>query len=78
MKVGKSVNRLVLGDHDDHVLLPGRLYVWLPRNRLGSEDVLLEEALLDEFLQVSPEGPLVDGLVPFAVVVGAVPLRPGQ
>ena len=46
-KVGKSINCLVLGDH---VLLPGRPCVWLPRNRLGSKDVLLEEALLDEFL----------------------------
>ena len=72
MKVGKSVNRLVLGDHDDHVLLPGRLYVWLPRNRLGSDDVIRKEAFLDEFLQVSSEGPAVHSLVPFTVVVGAI------
>jgi len=34
--------------------------------------MLLKEALLDEFLQVSPEGPTVDDLVPLTVVVGAV------
>ena len=33
-----------------------RLRVWLPRNCLGSEDVLLKEDLLDEFLQVSSKG----------------------
>ena len=48
------------------------------RNCLGGEDILLEEALLDELLQVFSEGPAMDGLVPFAVVVGAVFLRPGQ
>ena len=43
----------------------------------GVENVLLEEVLLDEF-QVSPEVPAVDGLVPLAVVIGAVLLRSGQ
>ena len=73
MEVRKSVDRLALGDH---FLLLERLCVWLPRSRLRSEDILLKEALLDEFLQESPEGPTVDGLVPLAVVVGAVLLRP--
>ena len=41
MKVRKPIDRLVLGDR---VLLPERLCVCLPRNLLGSEDVLLEEA----------------------------------
>jgi len=58
-------------------LLSGRPCIWLPGNRLGCDDVLLGEALLDELLQVSLESPIMDGLVPFAVVVGAV-LRPGQ
>jgi len=71
----KLVDRLVLGDH---ILLLGRLYDWLPRNHLGSEDIFLEEALLDKSLQVSQEGPTVDGLVPLAVVVEAVLFRPGQ
>ena len=46
-----------------------RLCVWLLRNHLKSENELLEEALLDEFLQVSSEGTAVDGLVPLAVLV---------
>jgi len=41
-------------------------------NCLRDEDVLLEEALLDELLQVSLEGPTMDGLVPLAVVVRLV------
>ena len=75
MKVGESVDRLLLGDR---VLLPRRLRVWLPRGRLRSEDRLLEKALLDELLQVFSEGPTVDGLVPLAIMVGAVLLRPRQ
>ena len=47
IEVEKSVDRLALGDR---VLLPGRLRVWLPRDRVGSENVLLKEALVDEFL----------------------------
>jgi len=61
MEVGKSVDRLVLVDH---ILLPKRLCIWLPGNHLRGEDVLLEEALLDELLQASSEGPIMDGLVP--------------
>ena len=73
-KSGSSVDHPVLSDH---VMFLERRGVRRPRNRLGSEDVLFEEALLDELFQVSSEGPAMDGLVPLAVVVGAV-LRPGQ
>ena len=52
--------------------------VWLPRNSIGGEDVLFQETLLDELLQVSSEGPTMDRLVPFAVVIGAILLRSGQ
>jgi len=75
IEVRKSVNRLVLCDD---TLLPGRLGVWLPRNHLGGEHVLLEEALLDELFQVSSEGLTMDDLVPFAVLVRAVLLRPSS
>jgi len=74
MKVGKSVDCLVLANR---ILLPGRLCIWLPKNRLRGEDILLEKVLLNKLLQVSSEGPTMDGLVPFAVMVGAV-LRPKQ
>jgi len=40
-----------------------------------SQGVFLEKALLDELLQVSLEGPTIDNLVPFAVVVGEILLR---
>ena len=46
--------------------------------RLRGEDVLLEEALLDELLQVSSEGQAMDGLVPLTIVVEEVLLRAGQ
>ena len=69
MEVKKSVDRLEL---DDRVLLSGKLRVWLPTDHLGSENILLKEALLDELLQVSLEGPTVNGLVPLAIVVGAI------
>ena len=46
--------------------------VWLSENRLGSEDVLIEEALFDEFLQVPSKRPIVDGFVSFTLVVGAI------
>ena len=62
-------NHLVLVDR---ILLPGRLCVWLRRNHLGGKDILLEEAWLDELLQVSSESQTVDGLVPLTVVVRAV------
>ena len=42
----------------------------LPRG----ENVLFEKALLDQFLQIHSEHPAMDGLVPFAVMVGAVRL----
>jgi len=57
-------------------LLSMRLNVWLTENCFGSEDVLFEEALVNEFFQVPSEGPAVDDLVPFAIVVGTVFLRP--
>jgi len=62
----------------DLILLPRRMYGWLSRNRLWSEDVLLKEALLDEFLQVPSEGPTVVGFVSLTLVVGAIFLRPGE
>jgi len=34
--------------------------------------------LLDELFQVPLEGPIMDDLVPFAVVVGAAFFRPGK
>ena len=52
--------------------------VWLSENRLGSEDILLEEAMLNEFLQVPSEGPTVDGFVSLALVLGAIFLRSGE
>jgi len=74
MELEKSVGSLIL---DELILLLMRLCIWLPRNCLGGEDVLIEEALLDKILQVFSEGPTIDGLVLFAVVVGAVLLQPG-
>jgi len=47
MKVGESVDCLVLGDH---VLRPVRLHAWLSRDCLRSEDVLFEKALLDKLI----------------------------
>ena len=69
MEFRKSVDFLVLGNQ---ILLPRRLYVGLSENCLKSEDVPLDKALLDQFLQVPSERPTIDGLVPFTVVVGAV------
>ena len=74
-KVGKSIDHFVLVDR---ILLSGRLCIWLSENRLRGEDVLFEEALLDELLQVPSEGLAIDGLVSLAVVVGAVLFRPEQ
>ena len=68
MKAGSSVDHPVLSDH---VLFLGRWGVRPPRNHLRSEDILLEEVLLDELYQVSLEGPAMDGLVPLTVVVRA-------
>jgi len=45
-KSWKSVDCLIQGNC---IMLPEDCVFGLPRNRLGSEDVLLEEALLDEF-----------------------------
>ena len=69
MEVEKLVDHFVL---IDRILLSRRLCVWLSGNRLIGDDVLLEEALLDELLQVSLEGLAMDDLVPFAVMVVAV------
>ena len=52
---------------NDHVLILGR-GVHLSRNYLGGEDVLLEEALLDELFQISSEGLTMNGLVFLAIV----------
>ena len=49
--------------------------VW---NHLRSEDILLEEAMLDEFLPVPLEGPIVDGIVSLTLMVGAIFLRLGE
>ena len=51
---------------------PEEAVCWVVGNYLGSEDILLEKALLDQFLQVPSERLAIDGLVPFAVVVEAV------
>ena len=75
MEVRKSVDCLVLVDRS---LLPRRLCIWLSENRLRGEDVFLEEALLDELLQVFSEGPVMDALLPPTVMIGAVLLRLGQ
>ena len=75
MEVGRSVDCLILGDH---ILLLERLCVWLPRNRLGGEDIFLEKALLDEPLYVSLKGPTMDNLLPPAVMIGVVLLQPRQ
>jgi len=48
------------------------MYVWLSGNHLGSEDVLFEEALLDEFLQVPSEGPTLNDFVSLTLVEGAI------
>ena len=61
MEVGKSADRLVLGNR---IMLSERLSILLLGNCLGGEDVFLEETLLDELLQVSSEGPAINGLVP--------------
>ena len=72
---GCSVDRRVLSDQ---VLLLGRWGVRLLQNCLGHKDVLLEEALLDEFFQISLEGQAMDDLVSLAVMERAVLLRPSQ
>jgi len=61
MEVRVSVDRLVLVGC---ILLPEMLCIWLLGNRLRGEYVFLEEALLDELLQVSSEDLTMDGLVP--------------
>ena len=75
MKVKKSIDHFVLVNR---ILLSGTLCIWLPGNRLRSEDVLFEKVLLDELLQVFSEGPIMDDLVSLAVMVGVVLLRPRQ
>ena len=75
MEFEELIDRHVLGDQ---IMLPRRLSVWLLGNCLRSEGVLLEKALLDQFLQVSSERPIMDGLVPFTIVVGAVLLQPRE
>jgi len=35
----------------------------------GCEDIFLKEALMDEFIQVSSETPIMDGLVLFTIAV---------
>ena len=67
-----SIDRLVLSDQ---MFFPIRLSVCLPKTCFESMDVLFEEALLDELFNVPLEGPTMDGLVPFGVVVGAIFLR---
>ena len=37
-----------------------------------SENVLFEEALLDDFFKILLEGPVVDGLVSLAVIIRAI------
>ena len=69
MEFGEPVSHLILGNQ---ILLLRRLCVGLSGNCLGSKDVLLEKALLDQFLHVPSERPAIDGLVPFVVVVGTV------
>jgi len=53
-------------------LLLRRLHVLLSGNYLESKDLLFEEALLDELFQVPSEGPIMDSLMAFTFVVGAV------
>jgi len=72
---GSSVDHPVLSDA---FLLMKRWDILLPRNCLGSEDMLLEEALLDDLFQIFSEGSLMDGLVPLTVAERAVLLRPRQ
>ena len=72
---GNSVNHPILGDR---LLFLGRRGIRLLRNRLESEDVLLEEALLDKLLQISSESTTMDGMVPLTVVERAILLRPRQ
>ena len=62
----------------DHKLFSRRLSVWMSRCGIWREDIFLEEALFHKLLQVLPEGPVVDGLVFFAFVVGSVFLRPRE
>jgi len=38
----------------------------------GCEDIFFEEVLADELFQVLSEAPAMDGLVPLAVMVGAI------
>ena len=73
MEFGYSVDHLVVSNQ---VLLLRRLCFWLSGNCLGSEDVLFEEALLDELFQVPLEGPTIDSFMPFTVMIGAVFLQP--
>ena len=72
MKLGYSVDRLVLGDQ---VLLPRRLCIQMSENCLMSDNVLFEEAMLDELFQVPSKSPTMAGRVSFTFVVGAVFLQ---
>jgi len=45
---------------------------------LKSENIFLEEALVDELLQIPSQAPTIDGLVPLPVVVGAVLFHSGK
>ena len=42
------------------------------------KDIFLKEALADELFQVPSEAPIMDDLVPFTVVVGAVLFYSGK
>jgi len=68
----ESLDCFVLGDR----------VLWLGRRRsarlsgsedcLGSEDIFLEEAPMDEFFQILSEDPIMNGLVPFTIMVEVV------
>jgi len=66
-----SINHFVLGDQ---VLWDRRWSIEISESRgcFESEDVLFEETLLDELFQILKEGPLMDGLVSLAIIVGAI------
>jgi len=70
-RVGSSVDRLVLSEL---VLLLGRRGIHLLWNCLWGEDVILEEALLDELFQISSKGPAIDGLMSLAEQYSSDPI----
>ena len=69
MKDARSLNCFVLGDHI--LRLGRRRSARLSRSggRFGGKDIFFKKALVDELFQVFLEAPVLDGFVPFTIMI---------